>query len=78
MSEKNRELTRTELRYQYIERTSDIGFSEALDDILEEDYVINTSFYSDKVLFDIFMVELMMPDLPTNEILSYVKNEFYK
>lgn len=71
-------MTDTELLLQFTDRTWNIDFPESIQQALENDYVSNSSFYTDDVIEYISTVSKLFNDLTPQQAIEvihkYVKN----
>ena len=66
------QLTRTELRVEYFERTSHFDLPDEIELALENDYIINRDIYTDTVLEMIQMTYFLHEMVTPEEMLEHV------
>jgi hypothetical protein len=64
----------TKLRIEFYERTKDNNFTEALDDLLEDDYVGNRELYTDEIFSKLELAQSLVGDENPQLVMDYVKN----
>lgn len=61
-------MSRTQLVLEYCERTKDIDYSDELEDLLEKDYIVNSTFYTDEVFHFLHANESLLGVSPAENI----------
>ena len=66
------EMTETELRLEYVERTWNIEFSGSIEEAIENDYVKNSFLYTDEIFAQIQMALLLCPQISPDELIILI------
>lgn len=65
-------MTKTELLLEYAKITWDIDLPDAIEQVLENDYVINSHLYSADVFLQVKLMLIICPDIEPVEVIKYV------
>lgn len=68
-------MTKTELRLQWVDSTLDIEFPECIEKALENDYVLNSTLYTNAKIKRIRVYLLLCPEITPENLIEMVHNE---